>query len=86
MIETTTPFIREFFQKLGNLNYPKQKLSVFINNKVRFSPSGSILSNHIDISQVPYHETHVNVFVDKYKSEYSSLKVESTENEKDLAM
>ena len=33
-IEVPTPFIREFFQKISDLNYPKKKISVLIHNNV----------------------------------------------------
>jgi hypothetical protein len=33
-IENPTPFLREFFQKISKLNYPKSKLSVLIHNNV----------------------------------------------------
>jgi hypothetical protein len=36
-IEHPTPFLREYFEKILNLNYPKQRLAVFIHNQVRRS-------------------------------------------------
>jgi hypothetical protein len=33
-IEVPTPFLREFFQKISDLAYPKKKISVLIHNNV----------------------------------------------------
>ena len=35
-IEQATPFLREFFQKISNLNYPKTKLTVLIHNNEKY--------------------------------------------------
>ena len=35
-IETPTPFLREFFEKISKLNYPKNKLSILIHNSIKF--------------------------------------------------
>lgn len=34
-LEQPTPFIREFFQHIAALNYPKNKIDMYIHNKVR---------------------------------------------------
>jgi procollagen-lysine,2-oxoglutarate 5-dioxygenase, invertebrate len=36
-IEQPTPFLDEFFQKLLNLEYPKDKIHLFIHNAVNYS-------------------------------------------------
>lgn len=36
-IETPTPFLQEYFEKIINLTYPKQRLGIFIHNQVRKS-------------------------------------------------
>lgn len=36
-IEYPTPFLREYFEKILNLNYPKTRLAMFIHNQVRSS-------------------------------------------------
>jgi procollagen-lysine,2-oxoglutarate 5-dioxygenase len=38
-IEKPTPFLREFFQKINKLNYPKEKISVVIHNNVDYHKS-----------------------------------------------
>jgi hypothetical protein len=38
-IETATPFLREFFEKISDLNYPKNKLTVLIHNNVKYHNS-----------------------------------------------
>ncbi|CAF0816227.1 unnamed protein product [Rotaria sp. Silwood1] len=35
-IEYPTPFLREYFEKILNLNYPKQRLAIFIHNQVEY--------------------------------------------------
>ena len=35
-IEYPTPFIREYFEKILNLTYPKQRIAVLIHNQVGF--------------------------------------------------
>lgn len=37
-IEKPTPFLPEFFQRLLSLDYPKEKMKVFIHNNVSVSP------------------------------------------------
>jgi hypothetical protein len=39
-IEQPTPFLEEFFDKLYNIEYPKEKLHLFVHNSV----SGSCFS------------------------------------------
>ena len=34
-IEYPTPFLREYFEKILNLTYPKKRLAIFIHNQVR---------------------------------------------------
>ena len=34
-IEYPTPFLREFFEKILNLTYPKNRLGISIHNQVR---------------------------------------------------
>ena len=36
-IEYPTPFLREYFEKILNLTYPKNRLAIFIHNQVRRS-------------------------------------------------
>jgi hypothetical protein len=36
-IEYPTPFLREYFEKIFNLTYPKNRLAVFIHNQVKRS-------------------------------------------------
>lgn len=38
-IEKPTPFLPEFFQHLLSLDYPKDKMKVFIHNNVSVSPN-----------------------------------------------
>ena len=33
-LEQPTPFIREFFQHIAALNYPKSRIDLYIHNKV----------------------------------------------------
>jgi len=33
-VESPTPFLREFFEKISALNYPKSKITLLIYNKV----------------------------------------------------
>ena len=33
-IEVPTPFLREFFDKVKNQNYPKEKITILIHNAV----------------------------------------------------
>ncbi len=35
-IEYPTPFLREYFEKIQKLTYPKQRLGIFIHNQVQF--------------------------------------------------
>lgn len=37
-IEKPTPFLPEFFQRLLSLDYPKDKIKVFIHNNVSICP------------------------------------------------
>lgn len=39
-IEKATPFLPEFFQHLLSLDYPKDKITVFIHNSVSICPDG----------------------------------------------
>ena len=34
-IEKPIPFLREFFVKIGELNYPKDKISILLHNNVK---------------------------------------------------
>jgi hypothetical protein len=34
-IEYPTPFLREYFEKIQKITYPKQRLGIFIHNQVR---------------------------------------------------
>jgi len=34
-IEYPTPFLREYFEKIFNLTYPKNRLAIFIHNQVK---------------------------------------------------
>lgn len=36
-VEHMTPFLEDFFQKLANLDYPKDKINLFIHYNVSFS-------------------------------------------------
>jgi len=36
-IEYPTPFLREYFEKILNLTYPKEKLAILIHNQVCYS-------------------------------------------------
>lgn len=38
-IEQATPFLREFFEKISNLDYPKSKISVLIHNNIKYHSS-----------------------------------------------
>ncbi len=39
-IEYPTPFLREYFEKIQKITYPKQRIGIFIHNQVR------IIDNH----------------------------------------
>jgi hypothetical protein len=34
-IEYPTPFLREYFEKIQKITYPKQRIGIFIHNQVR---------------------------------------------------
>ena len=58
-IEYPTPFLREYFEKILNLTYPKNRLAILIHNQVRQFESdfcllySSLRSNTIKISRKP---------------------------------
>lgn len=35
-MEVATPFLREFFEKLAKLNYPRNKISLLVHNNVKY--------------------------------------------------
>lgn len=46
-LEQPTPFIREFFQHIATLNYPKSRIDLYIHNKVSVAVNdGKITSIH----------------------------------------
>lgn len=51
-IEYPTPFLREYFDKILNLTYPKERLAILIHNQVRrrtaiFHSMNSFLSGRV---------------------------------------
>ena len=50
-LEQATPFIREFFEKIAALNYPKERIDVYIHNTVS-QAVGSEESHPVTISNL----------------------------------
>lgn len=55
-IEKPVPFLEEFFDLILALDYPKNKLDLFVHNAIE------------------YHSDVVNAFIEKFSSQYTSIK------------
>ena len=51
-IEKPTPFIEEFFQKIENLDYDKDKITLFIHNNIEYHKED--IENFLDEHKVKY--------------------------------
>ena len=51
-IEKPTPFIEEFFQKIENLDYDKDKITMFIHNNIEYHEED--IENFLDEHKVKY--------------------------------
>lgn len=83
-IEHPTPFLPEFFQRLMTLDYPKDKLNVFVHNNVSArscrpdslrSRVSSLQSSFLLLSQEVYHERHIQQFWEVNRNAFHSFKV-----------
>lgn len=83
-IEQPSPFLPEFFQRLITLDYPKDKLRVFVHNNVstrslqRPRSSTRAACNALTstpLSQEVYHERHIQQFWDVNRNAFGSFKV-----------
>lgn len=80
-----TPFLEEFFDSILALEYPREKLGIFIYNAVseEYYFFRKYQNNHASITilpqfeqfQVQHHSEVVDVFVDTYGSTYTNIKL-----------
>lgn len=75
-IEQATPFMEEFLDRLVTLNYPLDRLRLFIHNNVRGDPGRCLLPpplpslTHSVVEQVVYHEHHIQRFWERHRSAF----------------
>lgn len=81
-IEHPTPFLPEFFQRLMMLDYPKDKLHVFVHNNVSTVLATDVIPVHglliyqcLPDCQEVYHERHMQKFWEEHRNVFGSLKV-----------
>ena len=53
-IEYPTPFLREYFEKISKITYPKQRLAILIHNQVREERTAVDGSQTTSFSSVGY--------------------------------
>ncbi len=72
-IEYPTPFLREYFEKIFNLTYPKNRLAIFIHNQVK--KLLEFIEFFCFFLQVEYHKTLTETYMTKFKeNEYKFVK------------
>ena len=85
-VENPTPFLREFFEKISKLNYPKSKISILIHNNVSEKRTASFANKTKQVLfffhlKVKFHLELVEKFFVDSKNEYSSIKYIAPEDD-----
>lgn len=64
-VERSTPFIEEFFERLLSLNYPKEKMDIFIHNGAEYHKGD--IDSFVDTHKHKYNSVTYLKFEDGYK-------------------
>ena len=77
-VENPTPFLEEFWHKFVLLNYPKNKIHLYIHNAVKPQLKKTltiIIYLCASFTQAAYHALQIDGFIEAHGKDYQSVKL-----------